>query len=81
MQATYITGLLDTPFMSKRTTKGAVRPTATSLRLTQLSLGCGVSSGHERLPLCQSGRAVGLVGLAIGEVAVCGEVVVKRSMD
>jgi len=39
------------------------------------------SSGHERLPLCQSCRAVELAGLAVDEVAFEGEVIVERGMD
>jgi len=35
-----------------------------------------VDSGHEGLPLCQGGRAAGLVGLSIDQMAFEVEVVV-----
>ena len=72
--------------IAKRIDLAAIRPTgslsltATRLRLAEPPLP-RQTSGHKHLPLGQCGRAAGLVGLAVDQVAFEVEVVVDVGMD
>ena len=59
---------------------GAVSLIATCLRWTQRAPELRVSP-DERLPFGQRGRAAGLVGLSVGEMALLVEVVVDAAVQ